>query len=116
MLLPALAMVIAWPTIAWIAMILNAPPEWFAHRARTGMEIAADGYGYELWTLKAQIFGGLTLQAGWLAVLAMLTALFPKQARWLLRPLLDQWNGRGRWPVAIGCAVSLALFAVIWGI
>lgn len=115
-LVPIATILLVWPVFAWIAMIINTPPEWFTYGTGIGVDIDGARYSQNFLAMRAQLFGGLTIEASWLATLALLNAVFPDQSRWLVRPLLDQWKGAGRWLLLAICCAALLLFSLLWAI
>ncbi len=115
-LVPIACVFLIWPAILWIAMIAHAPPGWFSSLTGITEHVDEARYSQNVAQMRAQLFGGLSIEFGWLTMLALVGAVFPEAVRWIARPVMDDWSGRGRWLLLLGCIILFALSALLWSV
>lgn len=115
-LVPVLVVVLAWPAFAWLALIIRNPPEWFA--LTTGIDKGIDEarLAGSFRMVKAQLFGAIAIESGWLSFWTFCIAFFPEAARSVMRPILDQWSGKGRWFFFALCLLVFAISSLVWSL
>ncbi len=109
-LVPAALVLFAWPLVAWMVIVINDPvPVWF--RDLTGVEqtLPRTIRRGALADVLSLVFVSLALETGWLTTLAFMNACFPDATIWLVRPVLDNWDGRFRWRIFLVCFVAFVI-------
>lgn len=104
--IPAVAVGLLWPVAIWSAAL--SEPDF----ARWWYGVVLPPNPAASLRLQAMVGSYAVLESGWLLVVSLIVAVWPGAAVWCVRPLLDRWDGQGRWVLVFVCGVFfvLALF------
>ena len=112
-LLMMAGLLLLWPLVFWM-VLTGAEPAWIEHLIGFTSGHAPPWNSYQL--MRAHVVGASLAETSWMLLLASIAAISPATVRWLARPLLDDWQGGGRWWVFTFCFVAFAISVSLWSV